>query len=38
MTGWKALDNNPASADIVAGGEQLYQRHASGLIWRYTGT
>jgi hypothetical protein len=35
---WEELDNNPATAAIVADGNQLYQRHNTGLIWRYTGT
>ena len=35
---WELLDNNPAMVAIAAGGTQLYQRHNSGFIWRYTGT
>jgi hypothetical protein len=35
--GWELLDNNPATSFIAAGGGQLYQRHNTGLIWRYTG-
>ena len=31
-------ENNPATVQIVAAGGQLYQRHNTGLIWRYTGT
>ena len=50
MTGWKLLDDNPATAQIVAAireslfspgspdPHQLYQRHADGKIWEYTGT
>ena len=34
---WTMLDNNPATVDIVAAGDQLYQRHDNGRIWRYTG-
>ena len=37
FTSWEPLDNNPATVEIVAGGGQLYQRHNSGMIWRYTG-
>ena len=35
---WQLLDNNPASVDIIADGNNLYQLHNSGLIWKYTGT
>src|SRR4051812_9602968 len=35
---WQLLDNNPATVGIVADGGNLYQRHNTGLIWRYTGT
>jgi hypothetical protein len=34
---WQLLDNNPATQEIVADGGNLYQRHNTGLIWRYTG-
>jgi hypothetical protein len=37
MTGWEVLDGNPATVDIVAAGNQLYQRHNNGRIWRFTG-
>jgi hypothetical protein len=33
---WVRLDANPATVDIVAG-QQLYQRHADGSTWIYTG-
>ena len=35
---WLELDDNPATADIIASGGNLYQRHDSGRIWVYTGT
>ncbi|MBO3745992.1 hypothetical protein J5X84_07935 [Streptosporangiaceae bacterium NEAU-GS5] len=35
---WQELDNNPATVDIVASGGHLYQRHADGRVWIYTGT
>jgi Astacin (Peptidase family M12A) len=35
---WQLLDNNPATADIVAAGNNLYQLHKNGRIWKYTGT
>jgi hypothetical protein len=35
---WQELDNNPATADIAAGGGNLYQMHKDGRIWKYTGT
>jgi hypothetical protein len=35
---WLELDNNPATADIVASDGKLYQRHNNGRIWTYTGT
>jgi hypothetical protein len=28
----KVLDNNPASVDIAAGGNDLYQTHNNGLV------
>jgi Astacin (Peptidase family M12A) len=35
---WQLLDNNPATAAIVAGDGNLYQLHKTGRIWIYTGT
>ncbi|WP_040799844.1 hypothetical protein [Nocardia higoensis] len=35
---WQALDNNPASVDIAADGTNLYQRHSTGAIFKFTGT
>jgi hypothetical protein len=43
--GWSRLDNNTRTALIVAAGDKLYQlhtdplyqRHASGWLWRYSG-
>lgn len=35
---WQLLDNNPASVDIVADGNDLYQLHNDGRIWKFTGT
>jgi hypothetical protein len=32
------LDNNPKTVAIAAAGDQLYQLHNDGWIWRYTGT
>jgi galactose oxidase len=34
---WELLDRNPASVSIVAAGDNLYQLHNNGNIWRYTG-
>jgi galactose oxidase len=34
---WELLDNNPASVFIAAAGDNLYQLHNNGSIWRYTG-
>ena len=34
---WELLDRNPASVSIVAAGDDLYQLHNNGSIWRYTG-
>jgi hypothetical protein len=31
------LDNNP-KAKAISGGDQVYQLHQDGSIWRYTGT
>jgi hypothetical protein len=40
--GWRMLDDNPKSMQIVAAGghheQQLYQLQNDGSIWRYTGT
>uniref|UniRef100_UPI001470D842 hypothetical protein n=1 Tax=Nocardia sienata TaxID=248552 RepID=UPI001470D842 len=36
LTGWKTLDNNPATAQIAASGGHLYQRHDTGRIYRHT--
>jgi hypothetical protein len=36
-TGWKMIDNNPATISIVSGGKKLYQLHASADLdvhWR----
>jgi len=38
FTGWQLLDNNPATAAVVADGPDLYQLHKNGRIWKYTGT
>jgi C1A family cysteine protease len=35
--GWEMVDRNPESAGIVAAGDDLYQIHRDGRIWRYTG-
>jgi hypothetical protein len=35
---WVRLDDNPATVDITAAGQRLYQRHADGGVWAYTGT
>jgi len=32
------LDDNPAALDIAADGNDLYELHRTGKIWRYTGT
>jgi hypothetical protein len=37
LTGREQLDNNPATAEIVAADGNLYQRHNNGFIFRYTG-
>ena len=31
------LDDNPEALDIAADGDNLYELHKTGLIWRYTG-
>jgi hypothetical protein len=35
---WELLDRNPASVSIAAAGDELYQLHGDGKVWRYTGT
>ena len=35
---WEEWDDNPASVQIAAANDHLYQRHNTGRIWRYTGT
>ena len=35
---WQLLDNNPATADIVATSDRLYQMHNTGRIRVYSGT
>ena len=35
--GWVELDDNPATAAIVADGTSFYQLHNTGKIWRSTG-
>ena len=35
---WQLLDNNPVSVSILAEGNNLYQLHNNGRIWKYTGT
>jgi hypothetical protein len=37
LSGWELLDNNPATAEIVAADGNLYQRHNNGFFFRYTG-
>jgi hypothetical protein len=38
LANWQLLDNNPASVNIVADGNDLYQLHNNGRIWKFTGT
>jgi hypothetical protein len=38
MTGWQQLDADSNTVEIVADGNNLYQRHSTGAIFRYTGT
>ncbi|WP_083892213.1 matrixin family metalloprotease [Corallococcus coralloides] len=38
LPSWQELDNNPATRAIVADGNNLYQLHNNGRIWRFTGT
>jgi hypothetical protein len=35
---WQMLDNNSATTAILADGDDLYQLHNTGKIWKYTGT
>src|SRR5262249_9717963 len=35
--GWRRLDNNNFTMGITAAGNELYQVHHNGEIWRYTG-
>lgn len=35
--GWELIDNNAASTAIAASGNELYQLHDSGRIWKYVG-
>jgi hypothetical protein len=35
--GWELLDRNPESNGILAAGDDLYQMHRDGRVWRYTG-
>jgi hypothetical protein len=35
---WQLLDNNRSTVEIVADGNNLYQRHNDGWIFKYTGT
>ncbi|MEJ8632247.1 MULTISPECIES: matrixin family metalloprotease [Streptomyces] len=37
LTGWKQLDNNPATRDIIAVGADLFQRHVDGNLFQHTG-
>jgi hypothetical protein len=37
-TGWQKLDGNALTTSIAAGGTDLFQLHADGELWRYTGT
>lgn len=37
ITGWREIDNNPATVSILTAGNVLYQLHDSGRIFRYTG-
>jgi hypothetical protein len=34
MTGWKLVDNNPATVDLCDGGRQLLQIHDSLTVWQ----
>ncbi|QTE02287.1 matrixin family metalloprotease [Streptomyces cyanogenus] len=35
---WQQIDGNPATAQLAASGNRLYQRHNTGAIFEYTGT
>jgi hypothetical protein len=35
--GWRQIDHNPNTADIVTAGHRLFQRHVDGRIWKYDG-
>jgi hypothetical protein len=35
---WEKLDANPATKQIVSSGGNLYQRHITGAVFRYSGT
>ena len=34
---WERLNNNPATARIIASGDELYMWQNNGSLWRYTG-
>ena len=36
-TAYTDIDHNPATVQITYGGEQLYQRHSNGQIWKFNG-
>ncbi|MET9375553.1 matrixin family metalloprotease [Streptomyces sp. NPDC002992] len=35
---WQQIDGNPATIQLTASGNRLYQRHNTGAIFEYTGT
>ena len=35
--GWQRLDNNHKSVTIAGAGNELYQLHKDGRIWKFTG-
>ncbi|MFF8407560.1 matrixin family metalloprotease [Streptomyces sp. NPDC015684] len=35
---WQQIDGNPATRELAASGNRLYQRHSTGAIFEYTGT
>ncbi|MFE6063382.1 matrixin family metalloprotease [Streptomyces sp. NPDC056431] len=35
---WQQLDGNPATVQLAASGNRLYQRHSTGAVFEYTGT
>ncbi len=37
FSSWLELDNNPATVNIIADSNRLYQLHNTGRIWIYTG-